>query len=241
MKSYKARGVVLHTVKYGDSSLVVYLLTDLLGRQNYLVQGVRSVRGKGNKGAFFQPMFLVEFEGLEPPRGQMHRMKEVRMPVPLSSLPFDVRKSTISLFMAEVLYRLIREVEPNSSLFDFVAGAVVALDSLEEGVSNFHLWFLVRLSVFLGFYPGNEYLPGGWFDIREGLFCPVMPQHRLMLSPEHAEILHRMMTCDVKELGDVRLARGQRSDFLNAMLTYFGYHLDSIHRVQSIPILRDVF
>lgn len=241
MKSYKARGVVLHTVKYGDSSLVVYLLTDLLGRQNYLVQGIRSVRSKGNKAAFFQPMFLVEFEGLEPPRGEMHRMREVHSLVPLSSLPFDVRKSTISLFMAEVLYRLIREVEPNSPLFDFVTGAVVALDSMQEGVANFHLWFLVRLSAFLGFYPGNEYLPGGWFDIQEGIFTSIMPQHRLMLSPENTEMLHRLMTCQVQGLGDIRLARRQRSDFLNAMLTYFGYHLDAIHHVQSVAILRDVF
>ena len=241
MKSYKARGVVLHTVKYGDSSLVVYLLTDHLGRQNYLIQGIRSARSKGNKAAFFQPMFLVEFEGVEPPRGEMHRMREVQALVPLSSIPFDVRKSTIALFMAEVLYRLIREVEPNSHLFDFVSGAVVALDSMEEGVANFHLWFLVRLSAFLGFYPGNDYIPGGWFDIREGLFTPLMPQHRLMLSPEHTAILSRMMDCPVQELKSIPLVRGQRSEFLNAMLAYFGYHLDAIHHVQSVSILRDVF
>ncbi|WP_333588546.1 DNA repair protein RecO, partial [Alistipes finegoldii] len=108
MKTYKGRGVVLHTLKYGDSSMVVYLLTDAGGRRSYMVQGVRSRNGRGSKLALFQPMFPVEFEGLESPRQQMHRFKEVRGGFVLQSLPFDVRKSTMALFMAEVLYRLVR-------------------------------------------------------------------------------------------------------------------------------------
>ena len=126
MKSYKARGIVLHTLKYGDSGMVVYLLTDSGGRQSYMVQGVRSARGHGSKLALFQPMFAVEFEGLESSRMQMHRFREVRSGIVLQSLPFDVRKSTIALFMAEVLYRLVKEYEPNQRLFDFVWGSVAS-------------------------------------------------------------------------------------------------------------------
>lgn len=92
MKSYKARGVVLHTLKYGDSSMVVYLLTDVGGRRSYMVQGVRSTRGRGSKLALFQPMFAVEFEGLESPRRQMDSFREVRSGAVLRSVPFDVRK-----------------------------------------------------------------------------------------------------------------------------------------------------
>ena len=133
MQNYKARGIVLHTIKYGESSLVAYLLTDLYGRMNYMVQGVRSSRGRGNKAALLQPMFLVELEASVSPHAQMHRIREVRNLVPLSSLPFDVRKSTIALFMAEVLYRLIRESEPNDALFDFIFNSVVQLDRMEKG------------------------------------------------------------------------------------------------------------
>ena len=113
MKTYKGRGIVLHTLKYGDTSMVAYLLTDVGGRRSYMVQGVRSRSGRGSKLALFQPMFPVEFEGLESPRQQMDRFKEVRAGFVLQSLPFDVRKSTMALFMAEVLYRLVRESEPN--------------------------------------------------------------------------------------------------------------------------------
>ena len=222
---------MLHTVKYGESSLVAYLFTDVGGRQTYMIQGVRSSRVRGNKAALFQPMFLLEFEGIE----DAHNL------VPLTSLPFDVRKSTVSLFMAEVLYRLIREVEANPPLFDFICSSVQHLDRMENGVANFHLWFLVRLSAYLGFYPGNEYRNGGWFDIRSGLFCDEMPQHRTCMNPTSARLLGRLMECEAEGLGDLQLGRTDRVEFMEAMLIFFGYHFDAIHSVQSLRILQEVF
>lgn len=241
MKSYKARGIVLNTVKYGDSSMVAQLLTDAGGRRSYMVQGIRSSRGHGSKAALFQPMFAVEFEGLESPRMEMHRFKEVRSGIILRNLPFDVRKSTVALFMAEVLYRLVRESEPNEPLFEFVWGSVEALDLLEEGVANFHLWFLANLSRFLGFSPGNSYEHGAVFDMHEGLFTAVRPAHSAVMDARNAEILRDLLECDVRFLGEIGLNRKQRVDFLDAMLAYYGYHLDAIHAVRSIKILQEIF
>lgn len=241
MKTYKGRGIVLHTLKYGDTSMVVFLLTDVGGRRSYMVQGVRSRNGRGSKMAVFQPMFPVEFEGLESSHQQMHRFKEVRAGLALQGIPFDVRKSTMALFMAEVLYRLVRESEANEALFGFVWGSVEALDAMEEGVANFHLWFLANLSRFLGFCPGNDYMPGAWFDIHEGLYTPVRPLHTGVMTQECARMLHDMMECDVRHLGEIGLNRTQRVEFLNAVLVYFAYHLDAISAVQSVRILREVF
>ncbi|MEG2492079.1 MAG: DNA repair protein RecO [Alistipes sp.] len=241
MKNYKARGIVLHTLKYGDSSLIAYLLTDVGGRCTYMVQGVRSSRGHGSKAALLQPMFPVEFEGLESSRMQMHRFKEVQSAMSLRSLPFDVRKSTIALFMAEVLYKLIKESEPNEALFNFVWGSIEALDAMTEGVSNFHLWFLTNLSHLLGFSPGNEYSDGDWFDVREGVYTDICPTHITAMTQENARILNDFVECDVRYLAEIGLNRHQRVDFLNAMLLYYGYHLDAIHTVQSVAILQEVF
>ncbi len=241
MESYKAHGIVLHTIKYGDSSLVAYILTDTHGRQNYLVQWVKGGKSKGNKGALLQPMFLLEFEGIPSRRSQMDRLKEIRLSEPLQHIPFDVRKSTISLFMAEVLYRLIREVEPNSPLFGFVRDSVIALDRMEEGIANFHLWFLVQLSAFLGFYPANDHTEGAWFDIAEGSFVETFPDHALALNRANSALLATLMTTEASELGTLQLARTQRADFLDAMLHYFGYHLDAIAKVQSLRILGEIF
>lgn len=267
LKTYKARGIVLHTIKYGDSSLVAYVLTDTLGRISYMVQGVRSKHGRGNRGALLQPVFLIELEGMVPQKGEMHRIREVHAAVPLRTIPFDARKSSIALFMAEMLYRLVREVESNSPLFDFVSDAVETLDGMggdgdrtsmegcscgdwrtgadndgKAAIANFHLWFMVGLSRHLGFFPGNEWAPGRWFDIREGLFVPAMPLHGLAFSIENSELLGALMDVDAIEgLAALRLNRSRRVEFLNAMLSYFGYHLDAVRDVRSVDILREVF
>lgn len=241
MKSYKGRGIVLHTLKYGDSSMIAYLLTDVGGRRSYMVQGVRSRHGRGSKQGLFQPMFPVEFEGLESPRQQMDRFQEIRAGFTLRTLPFDVRKSTMALFMAETLYRLVRESEPNAALFDFAWRSTAALDALDEGVPNFHLWFLSQLSCLLGFRPGNEYLPGSWFDIREGLYTLERPLHPGVMTQQSAALFSQLLSCDVDRLGEIRLNRAQRTEFLQALLTYFGYHLDAVSAVQSVHILKEVF
>ena len=219
---------------------MAYLLTDVGGRRSYMVQGVRS-RGRGSKLALFQPMFPVEFEGLESPHRQMDRFREIRAGFTLQSLPFDVRKSTMALFMAEVLYRLVRECEPNDPLFDFVWGSVGALDVLEQGVPNFHLWFLANLSCLLGYRPGNDYVAGWWFDVREGLYTPHPGAHPEVMTQPSSQLLDRLLHCDVQALGELALNRAQRSDFLSEMLVFLGYHLDAINSVQSVRILKEVF
>ena len=236
MKRYTARGVVIGTLKYGEKGMVVQMLTSTLGRQSYMVQGLGSRRGHGSRQALFQPMFALEFEGLE-----MHRLGEVHAGIVLQSIPFDVKKSAIALFMAEVLYRLVKESEANAMLFDFVWGSVEALDAASEGVANFHLWFLSNLCRFLGFLPGNEYMPAAWFDIAEGLYTVTAPPREHAMSQENAMILRDMLECDVRYLGEVGLNRRQRVDFLESLLAYYAYHLDTIHTVQSIRILQEVF
>lgn len=172
---------------------------------------------------------------------ELHRFGEVHSGVVLQSTPFDVKKSTIALFMAEVLHRLVKESEANEMLFDFVWGSVEALDAATEGVANFHLWFLSNLCRFLGFSPGNEYMPEAWFDIAEGHFTTSCPPSEHRMSQQNALILRDMLECDVRYLAEVGLNRHQRVDFLDALLAYYAYHLDTIHSVQSIRILQEVF
>lgn len=240
LKSYKARGIVLGTLKYGEKGVIVHLLTDVCGRQSYMIQGVRPT-AKGSKMALLQPMFTVEFEGLTSSKMSLHRMKDIVPGMVLHTTPFDVRKSTMALFMAEVLYRLIKESEESCGLFDFVWGSVAALDALEEGIANFHLWFLANLSRPLGFSPDNEYIDGAWLDIRDGHFTPNALIPSFALSPENARILHDMLECDVRYLGEIGLNRTERVEFLEAMLKYYSYHLDSIRSVESIRVLKEVF
>lgn len=241
MRTYKGRGIVLHTLKYGENAMVVELLTDIVGRQSYIVQGIRSARGRGSKAALFQPLFTVEFEGINPSRGELHRFREVRSAMILRQTPFDVRRSTIALFIAEVVYRLVGEREPNAALFERLWSSIEALDTIEEGVANFHLWFLTNLSRDLGFMPAGEYSEGAWFDIREGEFVARKPSHEMVIDPAQASLMSRMMLCEVARLGDIELNRHQRVDYLESLMRYYSYHLDAIHTIRSIAILRELF
>lgn len=242
MKQYKARGVVLNTIKYGESSMVAHILTDVGGRRGYMVQGLGKGKGASRgKGALFQPMFLVEFVGVESSKMQLDRMREVTLAEPLQSIPFDVRKSTIALFMSELLYKLIREVEPNSPLFEYVYGSVVALDRMDAGVYNFHLWFMVGLSRFLGFYPSGEWQEGAIFDIEAGCFTLQAPRSGLFIGAENSRLLHTLMQTSAAQLDGLQLSRLQRKDFIASLLAYFGYHLDVIHSISSLRILSEIF
>lgn len=240
IRRYTSKGIVLNTLKYGEKGLIVQLLTASHGRQSYMVQGLGG-RSRNAKLALFQPMFALEFEGIESSKMQMHRFGEVHSGIVMQSTPFDVKKSTIALFMAEVLHRLIKESEANSMLFDFVWGSIEALDAATEGVANFHLWFLSHLCRFLGFSPGNEHEPQAWFNIAEGVFTHEQPRPEHCMTQENALILRDMLECDVRYLSEVGLNRHQRVDFLEALIRYYGYHLDTIHSVQSIRILQEVF
>lgn len=242
MKQYKARGIVLNTIKYGESSMVAHLLTDVAGRKSFMVQGIgKGGRGKGGKSALFQPMFLVDIMALESSHTQIDRVKEATLARPLQSIPFDVRKSTVALFMAELLYKIVREVEPDSPLFEYVYNSVVALDEMEEGVFNFHLWFMVGLSRFLGFFPADEYSEGAVFDIENGSFTTTPPRSGLFFNADNSRLLATLMDISPVELGNVKLSRVQRKDFIESLLAHFGYHLDTIPNLQSLRILSEVF
>ena len=110
-----------------------------------------------------------------------------------------------------------------------------------EGVANFHLWFMANLSRPLGFSPDNEYHEGAWLDIRDGHFTPFALMPSAALTPENARILHDMLECDVRYLAEIGLNRTERVEFLEAMLRYYAYHLESIRAVESLRILQEVF
>ncbi len=241
MKSYKGRGIVLHTLKYGENAMIVHLLTDVGGRQSFIVSGIRSGRGRGSKAALFQPLFTVEFEALSSQRYELHRFKEVRSGMTLSRTPFDLRRSTIALFIAEVLYRLVKESEANERLFNHVWHSIEALDSIETGVANFHLWFLTTLSRDLGFMPSKSYNEGYWFDICEGEYVAQRPSHKIVLEPSQAALLDRFSHTPLTELDTIPLNRASRASYLESLLQYYSYHLDATHTIRSIDILRELF
>ena len=240
MKSYKSQAVVLHTLKYGESGLIVSLYSRESGRETLMLNGVRS-KTKGNRAALLQPMFLIDYEASEVPHGRMHRLKDIASALPLVA-EFDLRRSALSMFIAEVVYRLVKEEVANEAMYQFLAQTSHWLRVMESGVENLHLWFMVRLSVLMGFCPEDNWFEESFFDVTQGRFVVLPPMHKMYFDREQSELLCRLMNVStVDELAAITLSRVRRREFLENMLTFIGYHNDGMGAVRSIEVLREIF
>lgn len=237
----KLTAVVLHTLKYRDSSLLVHAYTDLLGRQTYVVNNVRSVKNKTGM-ACFQPLTLLDVVAYHNPKAELQRLKEYRLSVPLQSLSFDIHKNAMALFMGEVVYKTIREQEPNAGLFYFLQEAVLELERIREGTANFHLYFLAQLSSHLGYAPGNDYTPERlFFDIPAGEFTPIRPKHELFFDAGQTRLFGRLLAASPADLCHIALNRAQRRLFVNNMLNFYSHHFESLSPVRSWSVLSEVY
>jgi DNA repair protein RecO (recombination protein O) len=237
----KLAAVVLHTLKYKDSSLLVHAYTDLLGRQTYVVNNVRSVKNKAGM-ACFQPLTLLDVVAYHNPKTDLQRLKEYHLSVPLQSLSFDIHKNAMALFMGEVVYKTVREQEPNAGLFYFLQQAVLDLEHIREGMANFHLYFLAQLSSYLGYAPGNDYAPERqFFDIPSGEFTPIRPKHALFFDAGQTHLFGRLLAASPVDLRHIALNREQRRLFVNNMLNFYSHHFDALSPVRSWSVLSEVY
>ena len=145
------RAIVLNHLRYSDSSLIVNLYTESMGRQAVFVKGAFSKKS-AMRVALFQPLHLVETDLHHRANRHIQRISNIQMYYPFQSIPFDPVKNCIALFIAEVLHKTLKEEEANRDLFDFLLHTIQTLDLNERGTANFHLVFLVHYSRHLGFY-----------------------------------------------------------------------------------------
>ena len=151
----KTRGIVLHQIKYTDSGTVVWFYTRNFGRQSFMIKGIRN-RKSGKHNVFFQPMSILDMVIYYKESRGMQTIKEFSVSYAPSDIYFNVKKSSVAIFLGEVLASVLREETPNEELFDFIEKSVVYFDSCNDGYSNFHIAFLAGLSSYLGFEPGSE-------------------------------------------------------------------------------------
>jgi len=236
----KNRAIVLHTVRYGEKSLIVNLYTEKSGRQAAILNAARGT-GPKNKAAFLQPLFLVETESYVHKNRELQRIKEVRLTTPYLHIPFEVRKSAQVLFLAEVLRKVLVEEAGNQALFDFMESALLYFDMMELGTSGFHLWFLVRLTGYLGIYPREVAGDHLWFDMKKGTFVHSEPLHPGFMDRETTALLRRMMALNIKDLHTLKMTPDQRSELIVKILEYLHYHFGNLQSLNSLPVLKEMF
>jgi len=237
----KTRGIVLHTIRYGESSLVVHCYTEQYGRQAYMVKGVRKSRKK-NRSNLFQPLFILDFEVYHKDTREIQLVKEVSRTVPLNSLPFDMVKSAQALFMAELIYRVVKEEESNPMLAQFLLSSIQYLDALEEASPDFHILFMFQLSRHLGFYPQNNFDERRvFFDLESGQFISHSGDPEMHLDGEASRLWHEYMLFEYQSVKVTDFNGRQRKLVLDHLVRFYQSHVAGMGDIRSLEVLHSYF
>lgn len=237
----KTSGIVLHQIKYTDSSIIAHIYTELGGRQSFIIQGIRS-KSSGSKINLLQPLYILEMEVYSRAGRELQKVKEIRSKVTLTDIPFNPFKTSIALFLAELLYKVLRENEANPNLFRFLENSIEMLDIIEKGVVNFHLLFMLQLTKHLGFYPENNFNEKKRiFDLQNGYFIEIPPLHPYILSSEHSIKLNEILAANIQNLELIQIDNALRSQLLDKILLYYSLHIGGMDKFHSLEVLREVF
>jgi DNA repair protein RecO (recombination protein O) len=237
----KTRGIVLHYIKYGDTSIIAYIYTEIFGRQAFIVNGVRKKSSKIRLNQF-QPLSILALDVYYKANREIQRIKDLKNSLLLQTVHNNVVKSSIALFIAEIMYKTLREVEPNKPLFDFIYNSIHILDTKDLGIENYHLVFLLLLSKYLGISPVDEDQKSIEFTVTDQ---PAMKKNdkglSFILTAEEKGALAQLHKYSFNNLEKIKIDNNTRSKLLEKFIEYFKIHLEGIGTIKSMAVLKEVF
>ncbi len=237
----KCRCIVLRTVKYGDRSVIIDLLTREYGRMSVVWRMPKLGRGSVRR-QYLQTLSVLEVVCDRRSAVSLPLLKEARMAEPYSTMQTDPVKSCVAFFIAEFLCLATRSEQENPFLYDFVESSLVWYDASLVATANFHLMFMMRVSRFLGFYPNVEdYSEGDFFDLRAGRFTSVSPLHGDFLRPDESRSICTLMRMTASNMHLFRLSRTQRNNIVEVLLRFYSLHIPDFRPLKSWDVLREVF
>jgi len=235
------RGIVLQQVKYGDTSLICQIYTQEYGRKSFLFKGIRSKKSKVHPN-ILQALYVVNLIFYNKDGHSISLVKDASAEIIFSHFPYDVSKSSQAMFIAEVLNKCLKEEEANPVLFSFIKNSIEYFDLLEEGSSDFHILFLVKLSKHLGFYPAlRPNAQDNVFDMKEGVYKENFPGHLDYMDEYNSELLNTILNNNYGQLLGLELNKKKRNELLEYILKFYSIHIDGITRLKSFLILKEIF
>lgn len=236
----KTRGIVLHSLRYGDDSLIVDILTESHGTVPFLVKVPRSKKASV-KIQLLRPLTVLSLDMDFRQQKSLQRISDMHVEVPFVSIPYEPMKEMVALFLGEVLYYALRKEDRNEQLFDFLLYSLSWFDAVDENYANFHLALLMKLTRYLGFWPNCEGRGKmDFFDLQEGSFCTFRPVHGQCLNAEEAEWVPRFLRMNYVTMRRFKLNRSQRSYVLDVLCRYYRLHIPEFPEVKSLDILKEV-
>jgi DNA repair protein RecO (recombination protein O) len=243
-KLHKTKGIVLRTVKYGETSIIVTIFTELFGIQSYLVNGVRTSTKKGaGKASLFQPAAILDMVVYHNELKHLNRIKEYKWATIYQQVFSDVPKNAVSLFMVELLTKCLKQPEGNPDLFHFTEDCFLYLDkSTGAAMANLPLFFALHLPYFFGFRMTDDYsTENSFLDLQEGSFVPEQPHHPHFLEDKQAFITSQLLKVQrPEELEEIKLNHHFRRHLLFVFETYYAMHVPDFGTMKTLPVLREI-
>lgn len=237
----KSRAIVLHSLKYGESSLIVHCYTEQWGRQSFLVKGVRKSR-RQQRVNYFQPLFVLDMEVYFRDNRDLQWIKEVGFHGSVPDFQGNLTKSTQAIFLSEVMMKVLREEEKNEALFEFIYRSLAYFESLENASSSFHILFLFQLTRFLGFYPRNNYSEREeFFDVVSGAFREIPSSASIDTEKMLGTYWRSCFGLSYIQADQEFTNKKERNIFLDSLVSFYRHHIDSLGEFKSLDILRTVF
>lgn len=237
----KTKAIVLHALKYSEHQLIVDMLTEKTGRVSFICHIPRTQRGKVKK-QYFQPLTVLDLEFDYRPQIRLQHIRDLRLAWPFTTIPFDPEKIAISLFLAEFLIHATRDEQQNPSLFQYIENSIEWLDTQHCSFANFHLVFMMRLSRFIGFFPNlDHYVPGAFFDLRNGSFTLTSPLHSDFLEADESARIGLLMRMSYETMRLFRMSRQERNRCAQIILTYYRLHVPNFPELKSLEVLQDLY
>ena len=233
------KAIVLTSLKYGDTSLIVKVFTASDGLKSYLLKGVLASKKGKLKAAYFQPLTQLEIVAVHKNKGTLERIREVKVSYHYQTLHTDIAKNAITMFLAEMLGNSIGEEERNEELFEFLEASLQWLDTHGE-ISNFHLYFLLSLTKYFGFYPDVKNIDAACFDLVEGEFTNT-PSLNPILTGENLNYFKLVLGINFDEVHTIKMNKANRQELLQSLVLYFELHLQGFRKPKSLAILNEVF
>ncbi|NKI31444.1 DNA repair protein RecO [Croceivirga thetidis] len=233
------RAIVLSSLKYGDSSLIVKAFTASDGLKSYLLKGVLTSKKSKLKAALFQPLTQLELVAYHKNKGSLESIREAKVVNPYKTLHSDIIKNSLVLFLAEMLTNSIQEEQADQSLLNYLEYSFSWLDN-NDFISQFHLLFLVNLSKYLGFYPDESNISGHYFDLLEGNFRAT-PNLNPLIENEQTELFKRFLGINFDALKSIKTNKRSRQELLKSVILYYELHLHGFRKPKSLAVLNAVF
>lgn len=235
----KNKAIVISKIRYRDHDLIATCFTKEKGLVSYILPGaLKSTKGK-SKAVYFQLLTQLDIEERYNPKQTLQYIKEVKMDFLYTSLHSNVYKSSIAMFLAEVLTNALKEEEQNLPLYEYLEVTLKWLD-INDDYANFHLLFLLNLTQYLGFYPDKSQIEAPYFNLTNGLF-ETQKSNLYSVSGENLMLLKQLLGMNFDAIHGMKISSKQRQSFLNMLLLYYELHLGGFKKPKSLDIFNQVF